>query len=154
VNQEERNIYQRDFRKKNPEACRMAEKRYYDKNKNVIYPKRRKMWADKYASDPMFHLAHNMRCRIRKALKKGSKGVGTLELIGCDIATLKAHLESLFVPGMAWENLGSVWHIDHKKPCSSFDLSSVENQKLCFNYTNVQPLFVLENLKKGKTCGS
>lgn len=40
-------------------------------------------------------------------------------------------------------------HLDHKRPCSSFELSNLEQQKQCFHYTNLQPLFVLDNLKKG-----
>ncbi len=58
---------------------------------------------------------------------------------------------------MSWENYGKgdngrgmqEWHIDHIKPCASFDLSKPEQQKLCFNYTNLQPLWAEENMKKG-----
>lgn len=48
---------------------------------------------------------------------------------------------------MSWENYGE-WHIDHIKPCSSFDLSDPKQQKECFNYTNLQPLWAIDNLKK------
>lgn len=50
---------------------------------------------------------------------------------------------------MSWENYGiRGWHIDHIKPCASFDLSIIEEQKECFHYTNLQPLWWHENLAK------
>jgi hypothetical protein len=78
-------------------------------------------------------------------------------LIGCEIDYLMYHLQHKFKKGMTWDNHGSgnngkgmkEWHIDHIKPCSSFDLSKPEEQQKCFHYTNLQPLWVKENWKKG-----
>ena len=53
-----------------------------------------------------------------------------------------------FVSGMSWENYGK-WHIDHIKPCASFNLLEEDEQKKCFHYTNLQPLWAKDNLKKG-----
>jgi hypothetical protein len=50
---------------------------------------------------------------------------------------------------MSWENAGSVWHIDHIRPVASFDLLDLDQQKLCFHYSNLQPLLAAENLAKG-----
>ena len=49
---------------------------------------------------------------------------------------------------MNWENYG-VWHIDHIIPCARFDLSDPGQQKICFHYTNLQPMWGEDNLKKG-----
>lgn len=55
-----------------------------------------------------------------------------------------------FKDGMNWGNYNyNGWHIDHIKPCALFDLSKEEEQKKCFHYTNLQPLWGIDNLKKG-----
>ena len=71
--------------------------------------------------------------------------------MGCSIEELKIHLEKQFRDGMSWNNYGMYgWHIDHIKPCSAFDLTDLEQQKICFHYSNLQPLWAKENLSKGK----
>ena len=70
-----------------------------------------------------------------------------MELVGCDIDTLCLHLESQFQKGMEWINYGE-WHVDHIKPCASFDLSDPKQQQECFHYTNLQPLWAADNLAK------
>jgi hypothetical protein len=63
---------------------------------------------------------------------------------------LFAHLEAQFRDGMSWDNYGRYgWHIDHIIPCSSFDLTDTDQQRKCFHYTNLQPLWAHENLSKG-----
>lgn len=109
-------------------------------------------WAEeKRRNDPHFKLAGNLRHRVYSALK--SQGVKKSEkteaLIGCSIQALKEHLEKQFQEGMTWDNYGE-WHVDHILPCDSFDLSSEEEQKRCFHYTNLQPLWAKENLVKWK----
>jgi hypothetical protein len=71
------------------------------------------------------------------------------DLIGCDISWLKEWLELHFREGMTWQNYGRIWHIDHIRPCAVFDLTKVEEQEKCFHWTNLQPLFAKENIKKG-----
>lgn len=97
-----------------------------------------------------FRIKHNLRSRIRYALLGKNKSKSTMELLGCTIEEFKYHLESQFKDGMSWDNYGRYgWHIDHIRPCSSFDLTNPEQQKECFHYTNLQPLWAEENLKKG-----
>lgn len=101
------------------------------------------------------HLKRLLRCRIRNAIKRQSKDTArpdrkampTMQLTGCTLAELRAHLESQFRDGMTWANLGK-WHIDHAVPCSAFDLSKPDEQARCFHYTNLQPLWARENLAK------
>jgi len=90
-----------------------------------------------------------IRSRIYNVLKRHSKLYSIFLLLGCSLKTLKQHLENQFKPGMTWENHGK-WHIDHIRPCASFDLSKPEEQKKCFHYTNLRPLWAEENLRRKK----
>jgi hypothetical protein len=92
-------------------------------------------------------LAKAMRGRTRAAVSQGRKCASTMELVGCTIEELREHLEAQFGPGMTWKNRGE-WHIDHIRPCVSFDLSDPAQQRECFHYTNLQPLWAHDNLVK------
>jgi hypothetical protein len=97
-----------------------------------------------------FRIAHNMRSRIRYALKGVKKGLRMAEFLGCSMENFKKYIQSLFVDGMSWDNYGLAgWHIDHIKPCAKFDLTKPEEQKICFHYTNLQPLWAFDNQSKG-----
>jgi len=98
-------------------------------------------------ADPLKKLIHNQRTRIAQALRGASKWGDTLSLVGCTAKELKHHLEAQFTPGMTWENYGS-WHVDHIKPCASFNLSLDSDQAKCFHYSNLQPLWAEDNLRK------
>ena len=101
-------------------------------------------------------MEHILRSRLCSALKGKTKSKSTLKLLGFTILKLKQHLENQFKKGMNWSNYGNgwygmgmeEWHIDHIRPCASFDLSKPEEQHKCFNYTNLQPLWAKENLEK------
>lgn len=112
--------------------------------KQLIYEKNRR------ATDPGFKIIGILRSRLGNALKRknAKKSQPTLELTGCEINFLKGYLEGKFAEGMSWENHGD-WHIDHIRPCCNFDLTIEEEQKKCFHYTNLQPLWAQENLSKG-----
>ncbi len=91
-----------------------------------------------------------MRFRLWSALKGKIKKDRTLLLIGCDIKQLQSHLESKFVGGMHWGNYGrGGWSVDHVRPLSSFNLRDKEQVKIACHYTNLQPLWELDNIKKG-----
>lgn len=109
----------------------------------------KKWYHNKGKYDIQHVLKERLRSRIRNVITKGYKSAPTLELLGCDIEELKSHLESQFQKGMTWDNYGE-WHMDHVQPCCSFDLSIEENQKKCFHYSNLQPLWAEDNLKKSK----
>lgn len=127
-----------------------SQKQKYYKNRNKEARKRSVLkYYQISVQKPAFRILQSLRSRLYKAVKSqgSTHKLHTLDILGCSIETLKKHLESLWFIGMSWENYGQ-WHIDHIKPCSSFDLINPEEQKKCFNYTNLQPLWKKNNLKK------
>ena len=98
---------------------------------------------------PQAKIHSRLNSRISAAFKRGrsSKSIKTTELLGCPIAQAMDWLEAQFLPGMSWDNHGE-WHIDHIRPCASFDLTDPEQQKQCFHYSNLQPLWAKDNLSK------
>ena len=100
--------------------------------------------------DPQNAIAKLLRQRVRDALKGKNKSANTIELTGCTVVELQDHLEGLFEYGMTWENHGK-WHIDHRKPCEKFDLVNENEQKKCFHYSNLQPLWSGDNQGKGSS---
>jgi hypothetical protein len=122
----------------------------YLKKKKHILKRQLKYVNNKNKYDINFKLYNVLRNRIGMAIKNNYKSSSSVILLGCSIPELKIHLESQFKDGMTWDNHGiHGWHIDHIKPCSSFDLSKPEEQLKCFNYTNLQPLWAIENISKG-----
>ena len=95
-----------------------------------------------------FRIKQILYRRINHAIKDNYKSKRTMELIGCSTNYLLNYLESQFDDEMSWSNYGA-WHIDHILPCCSFDLSQPEQQKICFHYSNLQPLWARDNLMKG-----
>lgn len=104
-------------------------------------------------SDPAFAMRLRLRSRlvgaIRRYMTARSATAVIQELLGCSLPELVRHLESKFLPGMSWGNR-SQWHIDHIKPLCAFDLTYPEQQAVAFHYTNLQPLWALDNMRKGR----
>jgi hypothetical protein len=106
---------------------------------------------ERYHSDTWFRLRSILSHRIRTALKRNSKYGSTAELVGCSIDALREYLQSQFYGGMSWDDfLAGRVHIDHKIPCFSFDLSNLEEQRKCFHFSNLQPLWAADNIAKGR----
>lgn len=127
-----------------------------NKHKWNISSKGREWYAD-YArnrskEDINYRIKLRLRGRIGKALKGKIKSESMLDLLGCSIEKLREHIASQFKKGMNWKNYGrNGWHIDHKQPCVSFNLVDSKEQKRCFHYTNLQPLWAYDNrVKAGK----
>ena len=123
-----------DYRKRNLEKVRAA---------NRIRDQRRR------ENDIAFRLKKVLRCRMLNAIRRSGtrKNSRTQELLGCDIEFFRGYLEARFQLGMSWDNYGE-WHIDHRIPCKEFDLTDSVQQKQCFHYSNLQPLWAADNFRK------
>ncbi len=134
---------------KNKEKRLKKAKEYRDKikNKQRMAKYLKKYRQKKFKTDINFKITGDLRTRIYQALRKNAKSLSTMFLIGCEIDYLMYHIQEKFTKGMNWDNHGrgdkgkKEWHIDHIKPCAKFDLSDSKQQELCFNYTNLQPLW-------------
>lgn len=128
---------------------RAAYQKYYRQFNKLRIASRRKIYESKQREEkPELRIKSALRQRIRRVLKGKSKSASTMTLIGCSIDELKIHLQKQFKSNMSWSNYG-LWHIDHIKPCASFDLLVPREQEKCFHYSNLQPLWAIENLEKG-----
>ena len=127
------------------EVVNKATRKYYKNNPDKI-----KDGVNRRRQNPIQKLVDSQRARVCKAIKQINKSDKTMNLIGCSAIELKNYLESLFADGMSWDNYGyEGWHCDHIRPCASFDLNDPKQQKECFHYTNLQPLWAKDNLSKG-----
>lgn len=130
--------------------CKNCHRKYVERNSDALRTKRRGYERKRRSSDPTYRVILNLRNRIAKALKGIDKSRATMDLLGCTIDYFKRHLEEKFTPEMNWGNYGIYWHVDHRIPCAEFDLSDPEQQRVCFHYTNLQPMFWRDNLKKNR----
>jgi len=164
----------RAHRDRNPALYRLKREKYYAENKDRISARNR-AWrirnADKIAErlkskrdakrllNPIpskeereinRRIRHTLTCRIGMTVNKAkdaSKCAKTMALVGCDLLFLRGFLEARFKNGMSWENYGQ-WHIDHVIPCAEFDLRDPNQQRQCFHYSNLQPLWATDNHQK------
>lgn len=159
---ERRRLNQREYRLKNRSKFLQDQREYYETNKDRI-AERARLWyiktkesrrhirteyvRNRRKSDPLYRLLSNIRTRIADALAGRKKAARTMQMVGCSIEFLREHLQSKFKRGMSWRNRRR-WHIDHVVPCAKFDLSKHEEQIKCFHWSNLQPMWVKQNLMK------
>jgi hypothetical protein len=106
-----------------------------------------------YMANIQHRISLNLRVRLWSALKRNKRNTVKYykfnEYIGCSLESLVLHIESKFSEGMSWGNYKiDGWHIDHILPCDSFDLTKPDEQLRCFHYTNLQPMWAADNIKK------
>lgn len=95
-----------------------------------------------------YKLYKSLQTLLSNTMSGRTKKCKTFKYIGCSVVELKSHLENQFKDGMSWENYGK-WHIDHITPRSHFDHNNESEIFKCWHYTNLQPLWASENIKKG-----
>jgi hypothetical protein len=134
INKEKCQIY----KKNNPDYF----KKWLEKNKE-----HRKNYINNYNSNPKVRIKNSLRSRVNELINKKYNNPKTLDLVGCDYEFLMIYIENKFIEGMSWGNYGYYgWHLDHIIPLSSAKTKK-EIYKL-YHYTNLQPLWAEDNLKK------
>lgn len=135
--------YQKEWRIKNKDII-AKKKKIYESNYRA---RRRELYLKHKENKSVKFLGKRLRTRLYIALKKNFKNGSAVKDLGCSIEDFKIYLESKFSEGMSWENYGE-WHIDHIKPLSLFNLKCREDIKEACHYTNLQPLWAIDNLRK------
>ncbi len=103
------------------------------------------------AADPRQKLMALLRVRVHRAVKQGYRGGSAVRALGCSIVEFKQYIENLWQPEMSWENWSREgWHLDHKKPLCDFDLTNPEEFAEACHYSNYQPLWAIDNLRKNR----
>lgn len=148
-NKEKINKKKKQYYLNNLDKIKKYYKKYVYLNKDKINKYKNEWKLNKIKNNPTYKIKDNLRHRIYMALKGTVKSKRTIDLLGTSIDNLWNHLEKTFKPGMTKNNYGKIWHVDHKIPCASFDLTKPEEQAKCFHYTNLQALWAHENLSKG-----
>jgi hypothetical protein len=123
--------------------------RYRVKNKEKISTNHLIYVKNRRKNDIQFRLQTNLRSRLRRAIKINQKAGSAIKDLGCTIPELKTYIENQFQPGMTWDNYGrSGWHIDHRLALANFDLTDKNQFLRACNYTNLQPMWAMENIRK------
>jgi hypothetical protein len=138
----------------NPEKRRAAGRKWRSENAEYSRARVRAWFAahpdyvtSRYKNDTQFRLASMLRARLSSAIRNKQKTGSAVRDLGCSIKELMLHIEAKFDSGMTWENQGK-WHLDHIIPLSAFDLSVREQFLSACHYTNLQPLWAEDNLRK------
>lgn len=138
--------YNKNWREKNSKQVKQNYKHWYENNK----AHKQEYERERLKTNINYKLGRILRSRLGNVLKRKSKIGSAVKDLGCSIEFLKQYLESKFQPGMSWDNWGiNGWHIDHIIPLSKFDLTDREQFLEACHYTNLQPLWSTDNLKKG-----
>ena len=163
--------YQRKYRLANKEKISEYQKRYrpLHRKEHCEYEKKyrnasiqseeskikRRLRMNKYNRDRLkddvqFLLRARLTQRLYHAVRNNQKVGSAVRDLGCTIPELKFYLEGKFKDGMSWENQGlRGWHIDHVVPLAFFDLTDREQFLRACHYTNLQPLWAVDNIRKG-----
>lgn len=145
-NSEKIKAHVKEWYKNNPEKVLAYSRKWAKNNKTQINAHR----TERKKTDINFKLAENLRRRLNSAIKRNQKSGSAVSDLGCTVEELKTHLESHFQSGMTWKNWTlSGWHIDHITPITAFDLTNREQFLKACHYTNLQPLWSVDNFRKG-----
>ncbi len=150
---DKRQEYQKEWGKteRGKQSNYLKVKKWASKNIDKVRATRRRSYY-RYRTNSEFKLNRLGRA-IYKSLGRKKAGYHWEKIVGYTLEDLKRHLESLFQPGMTWENYGFWgWHIDHIKPVCSFNYQDFNDSQFqeCWGLNNLRPLWAKDNLRKGR----
>lgn len=137
---------QKKYRDANLEKLRYKNKMYHRINAKKLTEKKQ----ERIDSTPLRQFKERIRCLVKNSFYrlKHNKHRHTSQILGANWDIIKEHFVSQFKDGMTWEAfIAGEIHVDHIQPLASAKTEE-ELIALC-HYTNLQPLWCLDNLSKG-----
>ena len=152
-NRDDYNRTHREYAKANPNRP-ATQKKWRENNKDKNNESVKMAKKKRYHNDTEYKTLLCLKGTLNYYLKRvGVKKTLThIDLLGCSSSFFINYIETQFEEGMTWANRGrgdGMWQIDHIRPCASFNIKDIEEQKICFHYTNLRPLWANDNLAKG-----
>lgn len=142
--------YNKKYREVKAEKVAALNKKWYLLNKNKRIEQGRLNKLKRYSLDPEYKICCRLRIRLNQAINGNFKAGSAVKDLGCSIEEFKKYIETLWQPGMSWDNWSKHgWHIDHVVPLASFDLTDKDQLVKACNYKNLQPLWAKDNWSKG-----
>ena len=142
INKDRKKQNTRKWHKENKGYCQKKTAEWNTLNKEHCRERNNAYNRRRYLTDVEFKLAHNLRNRLKDAIKDNLKSGSAVRNLGCSIEQFKYYIESKFKPKMTWDNWSyDGWHLDHIVPLVKFDLTNPEQFAKACHYTNLQPLW-------------
>jgi hypothetical protein len=163
-NPDKKKAWDKKYKDANPEKVKARNTLYYRSNWDSLKEKRvndeerikayriayksrhNELISQRKRNDINFRMTRILRTRFHSFVS--TRGKKTFNVLGMPCDMFLRWIEFQFVDGMTWGNYGVVWHLDHILPVSKFDLTNENEQCVCFNWTNFQPLYARDNLSK------
>lgn len=133
------------YREKHRDILNEHSRQYRKEHQQEITQKRK----EKRHNDEKYYFEIYLRNKINNYLYrygKITKKNNVQEILGCSYQEFKKYIENKFEKGMNWNNRGK-WHLDHIIPLST--AKDYDDLVKLNHYTNFQPLWAIDNLKKG-----
>lgn len=153
LNKVEISKYRKDYYIIHQEEEKQYVRDYCKNNRPSINAYRR----NKRKTDINYRLSDNLRSRQRAAIKGMLKVGSAVRDLGCTMDEFVKYIEAKFYDHpttgekMTWGNHSyEGWHLDHTIPLCNFNLEDREEFLKAFHYTNLQPLWAMENFCKSK----
>jgi hypothetical protein len=146
--------YQQEYRNRPgvKQAAIDRARKYRKENPLRVRAALRKCKAERYKSDKNYRIAESLRARLNNCLRGKVKKSSAVRDLGCTLNEFVARIESMFQPGMSWENWGSgpgSWQLDHIFPLAWVNLEDATEQRAACHHRNLQPLWFEDNASKG-----
>ena len=153
-NRDKINEYHRSLPLEKKQKANCSEKKKQkakERNQDEAHKNQRRVfYRAKYVEDVQYRTKKILEARLRALVKRNDESVKSIDFLGCTIPEFKAHIESKFAPTMSWDNYGpNGWTFDYIEPTCKFDLLNPEEVKLCYHYSNIQPLFAVTQVIDG-----